>query len=99
MNVKQILEIIPDEFINELEKETNINHQVKKMTWKVMFKLLMMWLLDWENISQRALANIYNSPEFSEYTDKWQQKTKHTTISDKLLNMEYHHVSSTFQNY
>jgi len=97
MNVKQILEIIPDEFINELEKETNINHQVKKMTWKVMFKLLMMWLLDWENISQRALANIYNSPEFSEYTDKWQQKTKHTSISDRLINMDYKFFERLFE--
>lgn len=89
INVKQILEIIPDDFINEIEKETNINYQVKKMSWEVMFKLLLMWILDWENLTQRALANIYNSPEFNEYWDKWQQKTKHTTISDRLINMNY----------
>lgn len=87
INVKQILELIPVDFINTIEKETNINHQVKKMSWEVMFKLLLMWILDWENLSQRALAEIYNSPEFSEYANKWQQKTKHTTISDRLINM------------
>lgn len=97
MNVKQILEIIPDEFIEEIEKETNINHQVKKMSWKVMFKLLLMWLLDWENITQRALASIYNNPEFSEYSDKWQQKTRHTTISDRLINMNYKFFERLFE--
>lgn len=59
------------------------------MSWWVMFRLLMMWILDWNNLNQRALAEIYNSPEFSEYADKWQQKTKHTTISDRLKNMNY----------
>jgi hypothetical protein len=57
------------------------------MTWKTMFKLLLMWLLDWKNVSLRALESIYNSPEFNEYWEKWQQKTKHTTISDRLINM------------
>lgn len=97
INVKQILEYIPDEFIESLEKETNINHQVKKMTWKVMFKLLLMWLLDWENTTQRALASIYNSPEFIEFADKWQQKTKHTTISDRLINMDYKFFERLFE--
>lgn len=89
LNVKQILELIPDTFIETLEEETKVNYQVKKMSWWVMFRLLMMWILDWNNLNQRALAEIYNSPEFSEYADKWQQKTKHTTISDRLKNMNY----------
>jgi len=97
MNVKQILEIIPDEFIEELEKETNINHQVKKMSWKVMFKLLLMWILDWDNLTQRTLAGIYNSPEFNEYAGKWQQQTKHTTINDRLINMDYKFFERLFE--
>lgn len=97
MRVKEILEIIPDEFIEILEKETNINHQVKKMSWKVMFKLLLMWLLDWNNLNQRALASIYNSPEFSEYADKWKKQTKHTTISDRLTNMNYKFFERLFE--
>lgn len=97
MNVKEILDIIPDNFIEELEKETNINYQVKKMSWKVMFKLLLMWLLDEGNTTQRALASIYNSPEFTEYADKWQQQTKHTTISDRLMNMDYKFFERLFE--
>jgi hypothetical protein len=32
INVKQILELIPDDFIKKLEEETGVNYQVKKMT-------------------------------------------------------------------
>lgn len=97
INVKQILEIIPDEFIEKLEKNCNINHQVKKMSWKVMFKLLLMWILDWDNLTQRTLASIYNSPEFTQYADKWEQQTRHTTISDRLINMDYKFFEKLFE--
>lgn len=97
INVKEILSYIPDDLLEELEKETKVNYQVKKMTWKIMFKLLLMWLLDWKNISQRALESIYNSPEFSEYCDKWQQKTKHTTISDRIRTMNSDFFRKTFE--
>ena len=67
------------------------------MSWEVMFKLLLKWILDWNNLSQRTLANIYNSPEFSEYAGKWQQKTRHTRISDRLINMNYKFFEKLFE--
>jgi hypothetical protein len=42
ITIKQILKLIPKDFLEELERETNINYQVKKMTGKVMFLLLLM---------------------------------------------------------
>lgn len=89
LQVKQILELIPKELIKELEKETQVNKSVKKMNWEVMFELILMWLLNSENVTQRALADMYNTdPRFLKIKEKW-QKTRHTTISDRLINMDY----------
>lgn len=89
IKVEELIWYISEEEISGIEEELKINYQVKKITWKVMFKLLLMWMLEPWNNSLRALEWIYNSPEFSKLGGTWKHKTKHTTLSDRLINLDY----------
>jgi len=42
----ELLEFVPDSLLEKIEAETKINYQVKKLNGKIVFKLLLMSLLD-----------------------------------------------------
>ena len=85
----ELLKFIPDNLLERIEKETKVNYQVKKLNGKILFKLLLMSILDSKNISLRVMEEIYNSPQFAALSLKGNNKTKHTTISDRLANVNY----------
>jgi len=95
----ELLEFVPDNLLEKMEKETKINYQVKKMSGKIVFKLLLMSLLDSKNISLRVMEEIYNSPRFTTLSLKGKNnKTKHSTISDRLANIDYLFFKKIFEN-
>ena len=98
LKVKQILEIINDEYIKQKEKETKVNHQVSKMTWIIMFKLLLMSLLSPENTTLRALEAIYSSDKFNEFANKEKTKTRHSTIRDRISTMNRNFFKEIFED-
>ena len=94
----ELLEFIPDDLLEKIERETKVNYQVKKMNGKIMFKLLLMSLLDSKNISLRVMEEIYNSPQFTTLsTKKENDKTKHSTISGRLANIDYTFFEKIFE--
>ena len=95
----ELLEFIPDDLLEKMEKKTRVNYQVKKMNGKIMFKLLLMSLLDSKNISLRVMEEIYNSPRFTTLSAKRENdKTKHSTISGRLANIDYTFFEKIFEN-
>ena len=95
----ELLEFIPDNLLEKIEKETKVNYQVKKMSGKIMFKLLLMSLLDSKNISLRVMEEIYNSSQFTMLSAKRENnKTKHSTISGRLANIDYTFFEKIFES-
>ena len=95
----ELLKFIPDSFLEKMEKKTKVNYQVKKMDGKIMFKLLLMSLLDSKNISLRVMEEIYNSPRFTALSAKKENdKTKHSTISSRLVNIDYTFFEKIFKS-
>jgi len=95
----ELLEFVPDSLLEKIEAETKINYQVKKLNGKIVFKLLLMSLLDSKNISLRVMKEIYNSPRFTTLSSKGKNnKTKHSTISDRLANIDYLFFKKIFEN-
>ncbi len=93
----ELLEFVPDSLLEKIEKKTKVNYQVKKLNGKIMFKLLLMSLLDSRNISLRVMEEIYSSPQFTKFSSKRKDnKTKHTTISDRLANIDYSFFEKIF---
>lgn len=98
LKVKQILELIDDEYLRAKEEQTGVNYQVSKMEWIVMFKLLLMSLLSPENTTLRALETMYSSPEFDEFVKKWKNKTRHSTIADRIWTMNPNFFKEIFED-
>ena len=95
----ELLEFVPDSLLEKIEKKTKVNYQVKKLNGKIMFKLLLMSLLDSRNISLRVMEEIYSSPQFTKFSSKRKDnKTKHSTISDRLANIDYTFFEKIFRS-
>ena len=95
----ELLEFIPDDLLEKIEKKTKVNYQVKKLNGKIIFKLLLMSLLDSKNISLRVMEEIYNSPQFTTLSGKRESnKTRHSAISDRLANVNYVFFKKIFEN-
>lgn len=95
----KLLKFVPNDLLEKIEEETKVNYQVKKLNGKIMFKLLLMSLLDSKNISLRVMEEMYNSSQFTTLSAKTESnKTKHSTISDRLANVNCIFFKKIFKN-
>lgn len=85
----ELLTMIPKDLLKNLEEETKVNHQVKKLSGSLTLKLLLFSLLNSERISLRVMEEIFNSDQFKIFAEKGNQKTKHSTIGDRIANINY----------
>lgn len=83
----ELFAMIPEDLLANLEKETNVNYQVKKMSGVLTLKLLLFSLLNSERVSLRVMEEIFNSDKFKTFSQKGNQKTKHSTIGDRVANI------------
>ena len=67
MNVEQLLKVIPEEYLDFLSAETKVDHQVKKLTGTVVFKLLLFSMLGAQKVSLRVMENILQSARFKKF--------------------------------
>ena len=88
ISCKELLNYIPDELLEDLEEKTKVNQQVKKLTGKIFFKLLLFSSLNTERISLRVMEEFWNSEKFKTFSGKNNQKVKHSGIGDRLGNID-----------
>ncbi len=86
-----LFNMIPKDLLQNIEKETNVNHQVKKLSGILTLKLLLFSLLNSERVSLRVMEEIFNSDQFKVFSQKGNRKTKHSTIGDRVS-----HINSDF---
>ena len=60
-SVIDLLQLIPDHFFEKIAEETNVDYQVKKLSGKLMFNLLLMGILQSERLSLRVMIEIFES--------------------------------------
>jgi hypothetical protein len=92
----ELFAMIPEGLLKKLEKQTNVNHQVKKLSGILTLKLLLFSLLNSERISLRVMEEIFNSDQFKIFAKKENQKTKHSTIGDRITNINYEFFEKIF---
>ena len=89
VSAESLIKLIPDELLEQLSAQTKVDYQVKKLKGSVIFKLLLYSILKTERISQRVIERFFNSRQFQFLADfDREQSTKHTSISDRLANIE-----------
>lgn len=82
---KELLKLIPEECLDEISKATKVNYQVKKLTGKKLFKLLLYGLLSQKELSWRILENIFQHYKFQYYSgiDK-SERTDHSSLATRV---------------
>jgi hypothetical protein len=83
MNVEKLLQLIPENEIEFLSAETNVNHQTKKLFGSVVFKLLLFSMLNHSKVSYRVMEKIISSASFSHFLGT-KMDTKFNSIRDRI---------------
>lgn len=97
-SVNDVLNIIPKDLFTNLENETRVDSQVKKLKWRVVFMLLLMSILDSEKTSLRLMEKIYNWEQFNIF--KWEEDNrtiKHTGIAYRLSTINSNYFKKIFE--
>jgi Transposase DDE domain len=91
MKVKEILQMIPDEALEMLAAESKVNYQVKKLTGKTVFQLILFSLLTAERVSLRVMEELFHSMQFRLLADIGGVETKYNSIRDRIavINPQY----------
>lgn len=89
VSVDSLLNLIPDELLEQFAAETEVDYQVKKLKGCVIFKLLLYSILKTNKLSQRVIEHFFNSRQFQFLAGfEGKKRTKHTSISDRLACIE-----------
>lgn len=85
VSVKSILGLIDDQLLDSLSETTGVDVNVKKLSGKVIFKLLLMTILDDSKASLRIMEKIYSSPKFKQYSGiNKEDSIKFNSLSERL---------------
>jgi hypothetical protein len=96
-SVKQLLASIPQHLLEEIGQETKVDYNVSRLYGERMFKLIVFAMLRSETPSTRLLEHLYNTPYFSAFIGKGGHKTRHSSIADRISNMNPEYFKAIFE--
>jgi hypothetical protein len=83
--VIDLLQLIPEHFFDKIAEETNVDFQVKKLSGKLMFNLLLMGILQSERLSLRVMEELFSTQKFQSFSGlKPDSSTRHSSIRDRI---------------
>lgn len=89
MKAKELLAFIPAQDLAQLAAQTRVDHQVKKLSGRVMFQLLLLSLLEGGRASLRVMEDLFCSLRFGMLADlKQGQTTRYNSIRDRIVSMQ-----------
>eukprot|EP01136_Pigoraptor_vietnamica_P014333 Opistho-1_new@56406 len=88
MKVKEILALLPDEYIQELASTTHVDYYAKKLKGKIIFKLLLLSVLTYKDNSLRRMESVFESMSDE---DKSDSSISISSISERLstINVDF----------
>jgi hypothetical protein len=99
ITVKALLSLLPLSLLEQTAAKSKVNKHVKKLSGEVMFQLLLMGILNSERLSLRLMEDLYKNRQFQIYAGlKIGSKTKHTSLSDRLMNIDSSFFEQMYQH-
>lgn len=97
ISVQSLLSMIDHEVLESLAIATNVNYKCKKLSGEVVFKLLLMSLLDNTKISLRMMEKTFSNQLFKLYSgiDK-DQTIRYSSLSERLSVINYQYFEKIF---
>lgn len=84
MKVSELLSFIPDQELDFLSAQTKVDHQVKKLSGKHVFKLILYSMLNSNKASLRVMENFYHSASFRMLAGIDSETTRYNSIRDRI---------------
>jgi hypothetical protein len=97
ISVKSILGLVDDNLLDNIAEETDVDFNVKKLSGKVIFKLLLMTILDDSKASLRIMEKIYSSNKFKQYSSLSKEDSiKFNSLSERLSLIKVSYFEKVF---
>lgn len=99
VRVSSLLKMIDDATLENIAFETNVNYKSKKLSGEVVFKLLLMSLLDNTNISLRMMEKIFSGLSFKLYSGVSDGQTiRYSSLSERLSVIDHRYFERLFDH-
>src|SRR5215210_2866941 len=100
MTANELIGLIPKHVFSELRAETKVDHQVKKLTGEVMFKLILFSMLSTNKISLRVMEALLQSSQFKAFCNHQQYipQSRYNSIRDRICTIEPEYFEKLFKD-
>jgi transposase len=97
VNAEELIGLIPEEELEFLAAETKVDHQVKKLTGSLIFKLILYSMLDTERMSLRVMETLLLSARFRQFSQNEELTSRHSSIRDRIANINPEYFKAIFE--
>ena len=98
ITVSQLLQLLPTEKLAAIANDTAVDYQVKKLTGEVMFRLLLMSMLNSERVSLRIMEQMYASNRFKLIAGiEEEDNIRFTSISARMATINADYFKQIFE--
>lgn len=99
ITVKELLPLIGEDILSSVAIETEVNFKAKKLSGEVVFKLLLMSILDNTKISLRIMEKVFSTYLFKLFSGVEKQQTiRYNSISERLSTINCAYFERIFEN-
>ena len=98
MRVKELLQLIPEEELNVLAIETQVDHQVKKLSGLIMFQLILFSMINRKRISLRVMEEFLRSSSFRTLSHQSEIDSKYNSLSDRIAMIRSDYFEKIFNS-
>lgn len=98
MTVTDILHLLPENLFDELAVETNVDHQVKKLTGETVFKLILFSMLGSEKLSLRIMEGYLSSAKFQSFANTEFLDSRYNSIRDRICTINAQYFEKLFSS-
>ena len=99
ISVNSLLELIDNKVLEAIVIDTNVNYKSKKLSGEVVFKLLLMSILDNTKISLRIMEKTFSNNLFKLYSGiKKEETIKYNSISERLSVINYSYFEQIYKH-
>ena len=91
------MKLIPGRLLRDLALETRVDHQVKKLSGEVIFKLILFSMLSSEKLSLRVMESFLCSARFIHLAGEQAVNSKYNSIRDRICTINSDYFEKLFE--
>jgi hypothetical protein len=88
MRAGELLKLLPKGLLKNLALQTKVDHQVKKLSGEVIFKLILFSMLNENKLSLRVMEGFLQAASFRSFSDTGNLQSKYNSIRDRICTIE-----------